>query len=299
MYFGAALTGVGVDDLLARDPDAAAAAPRATRPARRRERCSRSSEAERREDRLRAHVLRDAADARSRPARRRRSDVETVTAIEVFDRRHDAAASGGPRRRDRQGPRALDAHASATRFGPTARTGRPARVRPADAGDGDRAPAPGARSGPCSTRSPSSPSRIRSSTSARTTPATSCSCRSTARSRRRSSPRRWRATTASTSSSARRRRSASSDRTASAQPSNCSRAAGRRPTRSSPRSAWRSRPCRPDSGVTFELDVSVKSIPIHVFDSVDAFRQRHAAHRPRHAAPGPPRLGRSPTAGWS
>lgn len=32
-------------------------------------------------------------------------------------------------------------------------------------------------------------------------------------------------------------------------------------------------PLPPDSGVTFELDVSVKSIPIHVFDSVDRFRQ--------------------------
>jgi len=32
-------------------------------------------------------------------------------------------------------------------------------------------------------------------------------------------------------------------------------------------------PLPPDSGVTFELDVSHKSIPIHVFDSVDAFRQ--------------------------
>ena len=32
-------------------------------------------------------------------------------------------------------------------------------------------------------------------------------------------------------------------------------------------------PLPPDSGVTFELDVSVKSIPIHVFDSVEAFRQ--------------------------
>lgn len=31
-------------------------------------------------------------------------------------------------------------------------------------------------------------------------------------------------------------------------------------------------PLPPGSGVTFELDVSVKSIPIHVFDSVDAFR---------------------------
>ena len=32
-------------------------------------------------------------------------------------------------------------------------------------------------------------------------------------------------------------------------------------------------PLPPDSGVTFELAVSVKSIPIHVFDSVEAFRQ--------------------------
>jgi ribosomal protection tetracycline resistance protein len=32
-------------------------------------------------------------------------------------------------------------------------------------------------------------------------------------------------------------------------------------------------PLRPGSGVTFELDVSVKSIPIHVFDSVDAFHK--------------------------
>jgi ribosomal protection tetracycline resistance protein len=32
-------------------------------------------------------------------------------------------------------------------------------------------------------------------------------------------------------------------------------------------------PLRPDSGITFELDVSVKSIPIHVFNSVEAFRQ--------------------------
>jgi ribosomal protection tetracycline resistance protein len=31
-------------------------------------------------------------------------------------------------------------------------------------------------------------------------------------------------------------------------------------------------PPPPNSGVTFELDVSIKSIPIHVFDSVDAFR---------------------------
>jgi ribosomal protection tetracycline resistance protein len=31
-------------------------------------------------------------------------------------------------------------------------------------------------------------------------------------------------------------------------------------------------PLPPDSGVTFELDVSVRSIPIHVFDRVDAFR---------------------------
>ena len=32
-------------------------------------------------------------------------------------------------------------------------------------------------------------------------------------------------------------------------------------------------PLPPDSGVTFELAVNVKSIPIHVFDSVEAFRQ--------------------------
>jgi ribosomal protection tetracycline resistance protein len=32
-------------------------------------------------------------------------------------------------------------------------------------------------------------------------------------------------------------------------------------------------PLQPGSGVTFELDVSVKSIPIHVFGSVEAFRQ--------------------------
>jgi ribosomal protection tetracycline resistance protein len=32
-------------------------------------------------------------------------------------------------------------------------------------------------------------------------------------------------------------------------------------------------PLPPGSGVTFELDVSIKSIPIHVFDSVDAFRE--------------------------
>ena len=32
-------------------------------------------------------------------------------------------------------------------------------------------------------------------------------------------------------------------------------------------------PMPPNSGVKFELDVSVKSIPIHVFDSVEAFRQ--------------------------
>ena len=32
-------------------------------------------------------------------------------------------------------------------------------------------------------------------------------------------------------------------------------------------------PLPPGSGVTFELDVGVKSIPIHVFGSVDAFRQ--------------------------
>jgi ribosomal protection tetracycline resistance protein len=32
-------------------------------------------------------------------------------------------------------------------------------------------------------------------------------------------------------------------------------------------------PLPPGTGVTFELDVSVKSIPIHVFDTVDAFRQ--------------------------
>jgi ribosomal protection tetracycline resistance protein len=31
-------------------------------------------------------------------------------------------------------------------------------------------------------------------------------------------------------------------------------------------------PLAADSGVTFELDVSIKSIPIHVFDNVDAFR---------------------------
>jgi ribosomal protection tetracycline resistance protein len=32
-------------------------------------------------------------------------------------------------------------------------------------------------------------------------------------------------------------------------------------------------PLPPGSGVTFELDVDVKSIPIHVFDTVEAFRQ--------------------------
>jgi ribosomal protection tetracycline resistance protein len=32
-------------------------------------------------------------------------------------------------------------------------------------------------------------------------------------------------------------------------------------------------PLPPDSGVTFELDVSIKSIPIHVFGSVDEFRE--------------------------
>jgi ribosomal protection tetracycline resistance protein len=58
---------------------------------------------------------------------------------------------------------------------------------------------------------PSSPSRIRSSTSARTNSATSSTCRSTARSRRASSRRRWPATTASTSTSGRPRPSASSD----------------------------------------------------------------------------------------
>ena len=52
-------------------------------------------------------------------------------------------------------------------------------------------------------------------------------------------------TTDSTSPSDRRRRSASSDRTASAQPSNCSVPAGRRATHSWRRSAWRSRHCRP------------------------------------------------------
>src|SRR4029078_5033629 len=32
-------------------------------------------------------------------------------------------------------------------------------------------------------------------------------------------------------------------------------------------------PLPPGTGVTFELAVGVKSIPIHVFDTVDAFRQ--------------------------
>ena len=245
VYFGAALTGVGVDDLLHAIPrllpavDGDRDGPGVGNGVQDRAR------AERREDRLRAHVLRDAADARSRPARRRRStptrSPPSRSSIGGTTQRRPATHGG----RDRQGPRARRRHASATR---SARPPTPvdrARLRPADAGDGDRAAAPRPEAGRVRRARPSSPSRIRSSTSARTTPARSCSCRSTARCRRRSSPRRCAATTASTSSSDRRRRSASSDRTASARPSNCSAAAGRRATRSSPRSAWRSRRCRP------------------------------------------------------
>ena len=55
-------------------------------------------------------------------------------------------------------------------------------------------------------------------------------------------------------------------------PSSSSRDAARPLTHSSPPSASAISPIAPGSGVTFELDVNVKSIPIHVFDSVDAFR---------------------------
>ena len=53
----------------------------------------------------------------------------------------------------------------------------------------------------------------------------------------------------------------------------CARRGARRITRSSPPSGLAIAPLPPGSGVTFELAVGVTSIPIHVFDSVDAFRR--------------------------
>ena len=112
----------------------------------------------------------------------------------------------------------------------TARFPRPALEAVVFAAAAGRAPARSAQ------RSRSSPSRIRSSTSARTTTATRSPSRSTARCRRRSSRRRSSASTASPPTSARRRPCASSDRRASARPRRSSRP---RPTRTSPAAARR------------------------------------------------------------
>ena len=80
---------------------------------------------ERREDRVRAHVLRDAPDAGSRPARR--PAVETVTAIDVFER---GTTQRRPATRTRaRSPRSAGSRrpASATRSArrPTSATGTP------------------------------------------------------------------------------------------------------------------------------------------------------------------------------
>ena len=172
----------------------------------------------RREDRLRADVLRDDSRARPRPGRpRRRGEGHRRRRLRPRWRR---AEPGRLRRPDREGLGARATCGSATRsatrtprFSGSSRRRRsrrsssPARRRPGRA---------------CASPWRNSPSRTRSSTSARTMRARSCPSRCTARCRRRSSRRRSPPTSGSTSASARRRRSTSSGPSAPARPSSCS-----------------------------------------------------------------------------
>ena len=146
MYFGAALTGVGVDDLLARDPEAAALRRGRHDRDRRRGRCSRSSEdrAARRSPSCACspgHCGRGIASGSA--STRRRRDGHRHRGLRS---RHDAASSGDPRGRDRQGPRTLD-RTHRRHLRPDRPHRRPARLRPTDAGDGDRATARGPEAG--------------------------------------------------------------------------------------------------------------------------------------------------------
>ena len=137
----------------ARDPDAAAVRRRRRRRARRRERCSRSS-ADRAGEKI-AFVRMFAGTLRTRDRVRLGADrptSTTVTAIDVFDRgttqRRPATHAGEIAKVHGLSTRTHRRHVR-----PDRPHRRPARLRPADAGDGDRAPRTAARSGPCSTRS--------------------------------------------------------------------------------------------------------------------------------------------------
>ena len=150
VYFGAALTGVGVDDLLHAIPRLLPAVDGDRDGPAVGDGVQDRARTDRREDRLRAHVLRDAADTGSRPARR--DDVETVTAHRRLRPRRDG--SGVRRRTPARSPRSTGSATAriGDTFGPTARRSTGHALRPADAGDGGRRRGTEARSGPCSTR---------------------------------------------------------------------------------------------------------------------------------------------------
>ena len=141
--------------------------------------------------------------------------------------------------------------------------------------------------GRSASRSRSSPSRTRSSTSARTTRARRSPSRSTARCRRRSSRRRWPTTSASRSASARRRRSTSSARR---------RGRGRRGPPGRTRIPFLATVgLRVDPAPTARASSSgwtrpLARVPIYIYKTAESFSEAMTPVRPRHARGGPPRL---------
>ena len=141
VYFGAALAGVGVEDFLQAIPKLLPSSEGdTTGPA-----SGTVFKIERGPSREKiAFVRMFSGTLRTRDRVRlgvEPSDVETVTAIDVFDRGTTQAASGGSCGRDRQAPRTLDrTHRRHLRAHRPHR--RAARLCPTDARDCDRAPSP-------------------------------------------------------------------------------------------------------------------------------------------------------------
>ena len=226
----------------ARDPEAAALRRRRHGRDRRRGRCSRSSEdrAARRSPSCACspgHCERGIASSSASTRR----DGHRHRGLRS---RHDATSSGDPCGRDRQGPRTLD-RTHRRHLRPDRPHRRPARLRPTHAGDRDRPTARGPEAGrvrrPHRTRRAGSahqpaPGRL----PPRAVPV--ALRRGPEGDRRPDAGGRLRTRHRVPTDDAGLHRATEP---ASAQPSNCSDPAGRPATRSWPRSAWRSRRCRP------------------------------------------------------
>ena len=108
VYFGAALSGVGVDDLMRAIPRLLAAERRRHDRPRVGNGVQDRAGTEPREDRVRAHVRRDRADAGSSAAGRRHVGHRDGDGHRCVRSRHHGAPCGDARRRDRQAPRSVE-----------------------------------------------------------------------------------------------------------------------------------------------------------------------------------------------